>query len=105
MGPFSSESLRSIVEAFNKSELIQVRGLSRNAPQGISQAAERLTLEVSMESGTEVRIVEIKGHAASLYQAFADESGILLRTTGKANQWVKRSKPLRDERGQIVKDS
>lgn len=103
LGPFSEESLASIVEGLRKAELLQVRGISRNDRRTVKQTTDRLALELSMESGQDVYVVDIKGHAASLYQPYPGEVGVQLRTTGKGNSWMKKAKAPRDERGQIIR--
>jgi RNA-binding protein YhbY len=104
-GPFSLETVQSIVAELTEQELVEVRGISRDRKRAVKTTSERLALELGMESGKNVSIVQIKGHAATLYRPSEDASNaIQLRTTGKGNHWEKKAKAPRNDRGHIIVD-
>lgn len=108
-GPvFSGTRLKEIAQQLQEHELVQVREISPNQVRNIKSVTERLALEVGMEANVCIFVVEIKGHAATLYcpttsATEKQQPNIQLRTTGKANHWEKRAKALRDNRGQIIR--
>jgi hypothetical protein len=106
-GPFSKETMQSIVAELNKNEMVTVRSISKQEIKDVWGVVERLAMEVGMEMGNRSRdsvfVLDTTGHAATLYSPSDDaEKAIKLRTTMKANNWDKRVKAQRDSRGQIV---
>ena len=108
----SPETIDEISNLFDTSELIEVRGVSKENKKKVFDAAHGLaaTLEDSIEKP--VVVVDIKGFAVKLYCPWnddVDEQGnarkrIQLRTSYKPGQWTRKAKPIRDNRGQIVTD-
>lgn len=103
----SPETIDTISKLFETSELIEVRGVSRDKKKKVFDTANELaaTLEDVLEKP--VVVVEIKGFAAKLYCPWdSDEKGgqIQLRTNYKPGQWSRKPKAIRDNRGQIVMD-
>jgi RNA-binding protein YhbY len=106
---FTDDGLAAITEAFQNDELVQVRGLSRNNKKRTRAIAESLTQELSLSMNKDVNLVECRGHAAVYYCPFADDENEtsskrikLFTSVGKKNQWTKKPKPVRDNRGQII---
>ena len=77
---------------------MQVRGISLDDKKCIRELAEQLAFDL------QAIVVQVKGHAAVLYAPAQNEKykKIQLRTDYKANQWSKRPKPKRDNRGQVI---
>lgn len=110
-GDFADSSLHEIAQAMSTAELVQVRGLSRDAKKQIRNVADSLAAALSVEMAKDVNLVECKGHAAIYYCPANDDdddlpdgsSKIKLFTSvGKKNQWTRKPKPVRDNRGQII---
>jgi hypothetical protein len=101
-GPVSKETMTAIVEELKKTEMVQVRSISKEQIKAVWAMTERLALEVGMEMGnSNVFVIEIKGHAATLYSP-SDNGEITLRTTSKGNNWQRRVKAERDSSGQVI---
>lgn len=115
-GDFRPSLLAQVCHALETAELVQVRGLSRDSKKQIRKVADMLTIALGMEMGKDVNLVMCKGHSA-VYYAEADDDDeqdggrsstlkqpkIKLHTSvGKKNQWTKKPKPVRDNRGQII---
>jgi hypothetical protein len=100
----SRETLGEIINLFDASEIIEVRGISRNVKKNVYDTANSLAMWLEEEMGKPVVIVGIKGFAAKLYSPWDDDRNnkIQLRTSYRPNQWTKKPKPLRDNRGQII---
>jgi len=100
----SQETLDEIISLFDASEIIEVRGISRDAKKNVYDTANSLAMCLEEEMGKPVVIVNIKGFAAKLYSPWDDDRNnkIQLRTSYRPNQWAKKPKPLRDNRGQII---
>lgn len=112
-GTTSEETtIGEICDLFEGSELVEVRGVSRESKRGVFDAAHDLaaSLEDAMEKP--VVVLEVKGFAARLYCPWVDGQGgnagaaarIQLRTSYRPGQWTRKPKPIRDERGQIITD-
>lgn len=106
-GPFSKETMEDIVHELNKNEMVTVRAISKEDRKDVHNVSARLAMEVGMEMGYKVKdavyVLDISGHAATLYSPSDDEDkAIKVRTTGKANNWNKRVKAERDSSGQII---
>ncbi|KAL3791903.1 hypothetical protein HJC23_010763 [Cyclotella cryptica] len=101
----SQETMDKIIKLFDASEIIEVRGISRDVKKNVYDTANSLAVLLEEEMGRPVVIVIIKGFAAKLYCPWDDDRNnkIQLRTSYKPNQWSKKPKPLRDNRGQIIK--
>ncbi|KAL9181796.1 hypothetical protein ACHAXT_012139 [Thalassiosira profunda] len=101
----SQETIEEINNLFDGSELIEVRGVSKDSKKQVFDAAHGLatTLEDAIEKP--VVVVDIKGFAVKLYCPWDDEERegrIQLRTSYKPGQWMRKAKPIRDNRGQII---
>lgn len=112
----SDETIASISNLFEQSELIEVRGVSKNNKRRVHETAYSLASTLETVYETPVVVVEIKGFAAKLYRPWSfgsvdvggniimREGKIQLRSNYKPGQWTRKAKPIRDERGQIVTD-
>ncbi|KAL3808544.1 hypothetical protein ACHAXA_002711 [Cyclostephanos tholiformis] len=108
----SPETLSEISNLFDKSELIEVRGMSKDSKRKVFDTAHGLagTLEDAFEKP--VVVVDIKGYAVKLYCPWDndDEHGvkrggrIQLRSNYRPGQWTRKAKSIRDNRGQIITD-
>mmetsp|Transcript_37284 Transcript_37284/g.79489 ORF Transcript_37284/g.79489 Transcript_37284/m.79489 type:complete len:165 (+) Transcript_37284:1631-2125(+) len=111
------ETIHEISKLFTTSEIIEVRGVSRDKKKQVFDIAHGLaaTLEGAMEKP--VVVVHIKGFSVKLYCPWDDdhEHGgssignnpirrIQLRTSYEPGQWTRKAKPIRDNKGQIVLD-
>ena len=106
-GPFSKETMEDIVFELKKNEMVTVRAISKEERKDVHNISARLAMEVGMEMEVgkqdSVYVLDISGHAATLYCPSGDEEkAIKVRTTGKANNWSKRVKAERDSSGQII---
>lgn len=100
-----ADSLHDICQALTTAELVQVRGLSRDAKKQIRSVADALSAALSIEMAKDVNLVECKGHAAIYYcPADDDVDGKikLFTSVGKKTEWTRKPKPVRDNRGQII---
>jgi RNA-binding protein YhbY len=112
----SDETINSISNLFEQSELIEVRGVSKNSKRKVHETAHALASTLEDIYETPVVVVEIKGFAVKLYRPWSCESDdedemmtmregqIQLRTNYKPGQWTRKAKPIRDIRGQIITD-
>lgn len=112
----SDETITSISNLFEQSELIEVRGVSKNSKRKVHETAHALASTLEDIYETPVVVVEIKGFAVKLYRPWSCESDddedemtmregqIQLRTNYKPGQWTRKAKPIRDIRGQIITD-
>eukprot|EP00977_Amphora_coffeiformis_P010253 scaffold2383_cov161-Amphora_coffeaeformis.AAC.9 len=99
------ESLAEFSSALEANELIQVRGISRDSKKQIRNVADALAISLGVEMGKDVSLVQCKGHSGIYYCPASDENPqkITLHTSvGKKNQWKRKPKPVRDNRGQII---
>jgi hypothetical protein len=109
-GPFSKETMASLMQLLNENELVEVRGVSKTKIKQVFTTLTRLSMELEMEMQKNVCLVRPKGHSGVLYSPVDDEKErqqdrIKLHTSvGQKNVWIKRSKAPRDNRGQIVKE-
>jgi len=103
--PFTDEVLREISDSFtSRTELIQVRSISRNEPRRVFSISEQLAFDLSIALAKTVDLVQYKGHASIFYCPVPGEGSIALRSSYKENAWAKRPKAPRDNRGQIIRD-
>ncbi len=110
----SDATVHSILNLFEQSELIEVRGVSKNSKRKVHEMAHALASTLENVYETPVVVVEIKGFAVKLYRPWTFESEeddgtvregqIQLRSNFKPGQWKRKPKPLRDYRGQIITD-
>ena len=115
----SDETINSISNLFEHSELIEVRGVSKNSKRKVHETAHALASTLEDIYETPVVVVEIKGFAVKLYRAWSCEQSdddedemmttmregqIQLRSNYKPGQWTRKAKPIRDIRGQIITD-
>lgn len=99
----SSATISRICEQLRQHELCQVRGISKDDKKSVRAVAEALSLKLAIEMEKDVNLVQVKGHAGIYYTAAADEPKITLFTSvGQKNQWTKKPKATRDQRGQII---
>ena len=105
-GEFTEETLAAICGLLAENELVEVRGISRDRKREVFATTEELGMALS-EQGKFVSLVETKGFAATFYCPGEDDvvvgKKIVRRTSYKENQWAKKPKPKRDNRGQIIK--
>jgi hypothetical protein len=101
----TDETVERIIGLFDKSELIEVRGISRDVKKHVYDTAHGLAGLLEEEMGKPVVVVGIKGFAAKMYSPWEDDRGdnIQLRTSYRPGQWTRKPKPIRDNRGQIIK--
>ncbi len=106
----SQKSIDEISALFEKSELIEVRGVSKGQKKGLFDIANAMAEHLEEEIGKPVVIVDIKGFAVKLYCPWLDGENvdiskrIKLFTSYRPGQWTRKPKPIRNERGQIVLD-
>lgn len=107
----SQQSMDEISALFQKSELIEVRGVSKGQKKGLFDTANAMAESLEEEIGKPVVVVDIKGFAVKMYCPWVDgEDGfdtskrIKLFTSYKPGQWTRKPKPIRNEFGQIVLD-
>lgn len=108
----TTETIDAISNLFDASELIEVRGVSRDTKKLVFDTAHGLASTVEDEMEKPVVVVDIKGFAVKLFCPWDDEQGggnnagkrIQLRTSYKPGQWTRKAKPIRDNRGQIITD-
>lgn len=108
-----NETIDAISTLFEQSELIEVRGVSKNSKRKVYEMAQTLASTLENLYETPVIVVEIKGFAVKLYRPWSEdeddnetmrEGRIQLRTNYKPGQWTRKAKPIRDFRGQIITD-
>jgi hypothetical protein len=105
----SQQSKDEISSLFEKSELIEVRGLSKDQKKGVFDAAYSMAEFLEVEIGKPVAVVEIKGCAVRLYCPWLEDKcdsskRIKLFTSYRPGQWTRKPKPIRNAFGQIVTD-
>jgi len=100
----SEETVESIIHLFEDSEIIEVRGISRDKKKHVHDTAHGLAGLLEEEMEKPVVVVNIKGFAAKMYSPWNEDRGnnIQLRTSYKPGQWTRKAKPVRDKRGQII---
>jgi len=96
----------AICNDLSEQELVQIRGVSSNDKRKVFDTSQQLVEDVSAEMQRPVFVVDIKGHAVTLYCCSPDESKrtIILRSSYEPGRWELKMKAPRDHRGQIVKD-
>lgn len=107
-GPFSTETLSEVWNLLAQNELVLVRGISKEHKKRIFDTAERLCAELeTIQDEFPVTLLSMKGHTALIFSpALSTDhpSHVPLRTSvGQKNTWRARPKPVRDNRGQIIK--
>lgn len=106
----SQQSIDEISALFEKSELIEVRGVSKGQKKGLFDTATAMAEHLEEEIGKPVVVVDIKGFAVKMYcpwldgENFDTSKRIKLFTSYKPGQWTRKPKPIRNEYGQIVLD-
>jgi hypothetical protein len=118
-GNFADETLEEIWKLLNENEIVQIRGISRDAKKMTFSVATRLCLELEwhVEKYADldcdsvllpVALLSIKGHSVIIYSPtldLDDPKKIPLRTSvGQKNTWTARIKAPRDNRGQIIQE-
>jgi len=101
------EGLEEAAARFAESELVELRGVSRASKRQVFDTAYALAAALEERVGRPVVVVEVKGFTARLYCPWDEESRagrLVLRHGYRPGQWTSKSKPVRDERGQIMKD-
>lgn len=97
----ANQHMAAIVHLLEDSELVEIRGISRNEKRHVRRNAERLALEIEMELERPVFLLDTKGHAATYYSPGIGD--FELRTGYREGQWSKKPRPKRDSRGKIIK--
>jgi|Transcript_760 hypothetical protein len=97
----NQQHMAAIVHLLEDSELIEIRGISRNEKRHVRRNAERLAFEIEMELQRPVFLLDTKGHAATYYSPGIGD--FELRTGYREGQWSKKPRPKRDSRGKIIK--
>ena len=106
----SPETIDEISNLFDMSELIEVRGVSKDTKKNVFDTAYCLAETLEYALGKPVVVVDIKGFAVKLYCPWDDDEQegrvgrIQLRSSYRPGQWTRKSKPVRDNRGQIITD-
>ncbi|KAK1748213.1 hypothetical protein QTG54_000152 [Skeletonema marinoi] len=106
----SQQSMDEISALFEKSELIEVRGVSKGRKKGLFDTANAMAESLEEEIGKPVVVVDIKGFAVKMYcpwldgEDFDTSKRIKLFTSYKPGQWTRKPKGIRNEYGQIVLD-
>jgi len=106
----SQQSMDEISALFEKSELIEVRGVSKGQKKGLFDTANAMAESLEEEIGKPVVVVDIKGFAVKMYcpwldgEDFDTSKRIKLFTSYKPGQWTRKPKGIRNEYGQIVLD-
>ena len=100
----SEDTIDKLIYLFNESEIIEVRGISRDKKKGVYDTAHGLAGLLEEEMSKPVVVVNIKGFAAKMYSPWEEDRGsnIQLRTSYRPGQWTKKPKPVRDNRGHII---
>lgn len=96
----NNNNMATIINLLEDSELLEIRGISREQKRHVRRDSERLALEIEMELERPVFLLDTKGHAAIYYSPAGD---LQLRTGYREGQWSKKPRPKRDARGQIIK--
>ena len=106
LGPFSGETLETLVDLLQQNELIQVRGVARDQPKEVFGTIQSLVNFLELQSQNLVAMISYKGHSTILYSPNPNlTDSIELRTSvGQKNTWTRRIKAPRDHRGQIIKE-
>ena len=100
------EFLSAVSQTLVENEMCEVRGVSLEDKRQVMEHAEQLAYDLSVELQRYVSIVQVKGHAVTLFCSSPDPTKrkIFLRTSYKEGAWQKRAKAPRDDRGQIIKN-
>ncbi len=124
-GPWSDETMMAIWKQLTESEMMELKGICRKSLRDVFQTAtwfceelEELIAPASSDSEDDERddelflpvaLISTKGHTSLIYcptLPVDHPDKLVLRTSvGQKNVWKARPKPLRDIRGQIIKDS
>jgi hypothetical protein len=99
---YNVDLIHDLVRALAADGLVELRGISKNSRRHVYAIAEEIAADAD-----ELRctfLLTVKGHAAVYFSPTATAVPSL-RTTRKENQWTKREKAARDNRGQIIIDS
>ena len=129
MGPFSNDTIESIVSLLKVHELVEVRGIARirgedHNTKHVHGISELLQIELNRFRPAE-RVVT-KGHSTVFFSSSSSRDAVaaltnhddqdddddatrasaklIVRTSYRPNAWNKRVKAKRDHRGQIVKE-
>jgi hypothetical protein len=96
----------AVSEDLVNNELCEVRGVSIDDKRLVFRTAEQLAYDLSVEMQRGVTIVNVQGHAVTLFCSSADPSKrkVLLRTSYQEGAWSKREKAPRDHRGQMIQN-
>mmetsp|Transcript_13465 Transcript_13465/g.29243 ORF Transcript_13465/g.29243 Transcript_13465/m.29243 type:complete len:218 (-) Transcript_13465:198-851(-) len=103
----SQETVDEISKLFESSELIEVRGVSRDQKKQVFDTGYGLAATLEDVFEKPVVVVDIKGFAVKLYCPWDDEEQvgrIQLRTNYRPGQWKRKAKAIRDNRGQVILD-
>mmetsp|Transcript_7309 Transcript_7309/g.17828 ORF Transcript_7309/g.17828 Transcript_7309/m.17828 type:complete len:236 (-) Transcript_7309:393-1100(-) len=127
-GPWSDETIQAIWKELTETEMMELKGISRQEIRGVYQTAkwfcEELEELISPAIGDHdgdredeenqgmhlpVALISTKGHTALIYcptlPVDHPDKFVLRTSVGQKNVWRARPKPLRDISGQIIKES
>lgn len=93
-----AQVLQQLAELLRSEEIVEVRGISLDAKRFVFETAEEIA-EVLGELQTTF-VLNVKGHTALYY---SPNGSFPLRASSKRNNWEKRPRKERDNRGQIIK--
>lgn len=107
-GPFSANTLQELWDLLSVNELVLLRAVSKEDKKSVFSTAARLCAELeTIQTNFPVSLLSTKGHTALIFSPSLPLDHPLhvpLRTSvGQKNKWRARVKPLRDNRGQIMK--
>lgn len=99
----NGDCLNEAASVLQTDELVEIRAISLCDKQEVFDIVQVLAEELSLHMQQHpVYMVETQGHKAVYYSPTT--SKIVLRTTGKLNQWEKRPRKPRDNAGQIIRE-
>ena len=126
MGPFSKETIESVVSLLRVHELVEVRGIARgDDTRHVHGISELLLMELNRNNLPATERVITKGHSTVFFSSSSSSSTsaaltsndkndgddptpasekLIVRSSYRPNAWTKRVKAKRDHRGHIVKE-
>ena len=108
-GVMSVTKLQELWSTLSDNEMILVRGISKDDKKLVYRTAQRICASLeTIQSDLAVTLLSTKGHTAILYcpsLPLDHPLHIPLRTSvGQKNKWRARTKPARDNRGQVIRE-
>jgi FtsZ-interacting cell division protein YlmF len=124
------DTINTICNIFHQHEILELRGISKQNKKLVHYIAHAIANTIEDTINKPVVVVDIKGHAVRYYCPWEDDSEdeaedeeddgennnnneqqqqrvgkrIELRTKYRPGQWIRKAKPRRNNRGQIVTD-